>query len=82
MDKIYDYDVDDEKMMQEIESKLKNIVRKIEEKMSVCIECYEDEDFLQKGRRELYVQVAKDVTKKYNGEEVDFGFILDNKNNE
>jgi hypothetical protein len=76
VDKIYDYDTDDEKIIQEIEQKLRNIVREIEENMSVCAECYENEDFLQKGRRELYVQVAKDVTKKYNGEEVNFGFIL------
>jgi hypothetical protein len=82
VDKIYDYDTDDEKIIQEIEQKLRNIVREIEENMSVCAECYEDEQFLQRGRKELYIKVAKDVTKKYNGEEVDFGFILDNKDND
>jgi len=42
--------------------------------MSVCEDCYDDE--FKKQRTKLFVNTVKDVTKKYNGEETDLSFIL------
>ncbi len=70
VEKIVEHGTDDVRVMQEIEAKLKTIVREVEAGMSVCEKCCYTEEFLAQ-RPILYKDTLKKILHKHNGRKYD-----------
>lgn len=68
VENIVEHGSDDVHVMQEIENKLRVIVKEIEEGMAVCEKCNYTQEFLAR-RPKLYKKVFKEVLYKHNGRE-------------
>lgn len=63
-------ETDDPKVKEFVESKLRQLIRTVEERMSVCKDCFDD-DFISK-RADLYIKILREVQEEM-GIKIDYG---------